>query len=383
MSNILSQIDSLPDVSFIDDMTLEEVLAEMINDYQVKYKELTENSIILAKADTNRLILYACSVQIYQGYQFIDRAGKQDLLKYSYGSFLDNLGALKGVIRNAAQPASVTVRFILSEVRLSVTGIDSGTRVAAGEIYFESTEYKEVPAGDSKIDIVMKCTKDGVGGNDFLVGELTTLVDPIGYVSAVSNVTVSDGGSEIESDVSLAERIFLAPSSYSVAGPDDAYKYWAKTYSQKIADVEVTSPSACVVDIRFILQEGVLPDKTMIQGLQNFFRDKKIRPLTDQVIVSAPDVIDYSISATYYINKSDISKALTIQAKVNEAVKSYIGWQNIKIGRDINPSELVKRIMAAGAKRVDLTTPIYTAISNSSVARMSSQTITCGGIEDD
>lgn len=383
MSDILTPIDSLPDVSFIDDTTLEDVITEMINDFQTKHVELTGTNITLAKADPNRLILNACAIQIYQGFQYIDRAGKQDLLKYSYGTFLDNLGALKGVTRNTAKPASVKVRFTLSEARLSAIAIPSGTRVAAGQVYFESTEYNEIPAGDTTVDVLMKCTQDGKAGNDFLIGEITTLVDPIGYVFSIMNTTVSSGGSEIESDESYAERIFLAPSSYSTAGPDEAYEYWAKTFSQEIADVEVTSPSACAIDIRFILQNGELPNATAIEGLQDFFNDKKIRPLTDFVTVSAPDVVEYSISVTYYINKSDISKAAVIQTKVNEAVQSYIAWQNIKIGRDINPSELVKRMMAAGAKRVEVTTPVYTAITNISVASLTTQSIIYGGIEDD
>ena len=383
MSDLLRPIENLPDISFIDNMTLEKLLGEMINDYLIKYEELTGKKITLGKADPNRLILYACALQIYQGYQFIDRTGKQNLLKYSYGDFLENLAALKGITRNQAQPAKVTVRFTLSEVRTSAIPIPEGTRVAAGEVYFEAREYNEISPGDTDIDIEMICTQDGEIGNGFIAGEITTLVDPIGYIESVENITVSAGGSEIETDENFAERIFLAPSSYSTAGPDEAYKYWAKTYHQDIADVEVTSPGASEIDIRIILQDGAIPDSTILQGLENFFKDKQIKPLTDLVTVSAPDIVEYSIEATYYINKSNTSNANTIQANVEEAVRNYIEWQNTRIGRDINPSELIRMMMAAGAKRVELTNPIFTAITNTSIAKLTSQTIAYGGIEDD
>ena len=42
------------------------------------------------------MILYSAAAQIYQAMQYVDRAGKQSLLKYSYSEFLDNLALLKG-----------------------------------------------------------------------------------------------------------------------------------------------------------------------------------------------------------------------------------------------------------------------------------------------
>ena len=68
---------------------------------------------------------------------------------------------------------------------------------------------------------------------------------------------------------------------------------------------------------------------------------------------------------------------------MNDAVADYILWQKSKIGRDINPDELIQRIKAAGAKRVVIASPGYTVINNESVAVCQSQTITYGGLEDD
>lgn len=61
--------DKFPDISFIKDAKVEEVLSRMINDYQDKYKEITGKEISLAKADPYRLIIYACALQIYQAMQ--------------------------------------------------------------------------------------------------------------------------------------------------------------------------------------------------------------------------------------------------------------------------------------------------------------------------
>ena len=53
----------------------------------------------------------------------------------------------------------------------------------------------------------------------------------IPYIASVANIAETAGGAEIESDADLQMRIFLAPSAYSTAGPEDGYLYHAKRYS--------------------------------------------------------------------------------------------------------------------------------------------------------
>ena len=42
------------------------------------------------------------------------------------------------------------------------------------------------------------------------------------------NIDTSSGGADVESDDSLTRRIWLSPTTYSCAGPRDAYEFWAK-----------------------------------------------------------------------------------------------------------------------------------------------------------
>ena len=77
------------------------------------------------------------------------------------------------------------------------------------------------------------------------------------------------------------------------------------------------------------------------------------------------------------------AQAVTIQSDVNQAITDYIQWQR-HIGRDINPSKLISMIMAAGAKRVVVTYPVYTVVASTKVPTLSSDpTITYGGLEND
>lgn len=67
---------------------------------------------------------------------------------------------------------------------------------------------------------------------------------------------------------------------------------------------------------------------------------------------------------------------------VNQAVEDYIVWQRSKMGRDIEPSELIHRIMEAGAKRVEPAF-VHQAVANNEIAWNSSKNIIYGGLEDD
>lgn len=381
---MIPEILNLPDISFIDWMTLEDVQAEMVRDYENQYAELTgKDTYSLSRADPMSLVLFACSVQIYQALMYVDRAGKQDLLKYSYGSYLEHLGAFKGLAREPAKPARCLIKFTLSDTRPDAIAIPGGTRVTNGEIYFATEDYAEIPSGETEIILNCVCLQDGAVGNDLLPGEINILVDPIAYVASVENTTESGGGSDLESDEDFVYRIYIAPSKYSVAGPDDAYIYWAKTYNQGIEDVYVNSDEPVDVIVEFIMENGELPDEAMVQGLQKYLEDEKIRPLTDRVTVKAPETVDYTLEMTYYINASDTRQANTIQGKVNTAIEEYIAWQRSKIGRDINPSELVKRVIAAGAKRAEIVKPVFQKINKADVAKLTTKKVTYGGIEDD
>lgn len=384
MDNLLKSVFDLPDVSFIDKDSIGAMMERLVNNYEAKYKKETGQEISLSKSDPMRIALYAVALDLYQIEQYVDRAGKQDLLKYSYGEFLDNLAGNRGVTRNQPSAAKTTIRFTLSEPKAYVVGIPAGTRVTNGNgLYFQTRDYAEIPAGNEYADVEAVCTVDGIQGNELLPGQIDVLADPLPYIQSVANITESEGGAELESDESLAERTYLAPSSYSVAGPDDAYVYWARTYNSGIGSVKPTSPVGGDAVIYVLMRDGTMPGAEILSGLEEYLASNKIRPMTDHVSVKAPEAVRFSINLTYYINQSDLVSAITIQREVENAITEYTAWQTTVIGRDINPDELRKRIKAAGAKRVEIAAPVFTVVGDEAVAQLSGKTVTYGGLEDD
>lgn len=382
--SLLRSVFDLPDVSFIDGDRLDAMMQRLVTNYEQKYKEVTGKTVSLGAADPARIQLYAIALDLYQIEQYVDRAGKQDLLKYSYGGFLDNLAGTRGVTRHGASPARTTLRFTLSTEKPYASAIPAETRVTNGNnLYFKTLQYGEVPAGEMFMDVEAECTVSGVEGNGFLPGQLNILVDPLPYVERVENVTVTAGGTDVEDDKSLAERTFLAPSGYSTAGSQDAYTFWTKTYNTDIGSVRPVSPTPGEVVVYIIMQDGSLPGEEVVQGLTEYLAREEVRPMTDHVTVSAPDVKTFDLKLTYRIARSNQATAATIQAEVNKAIEDFITWQTTEIGRDINPTELVRRIREAGAKRVELASPIFTPVTETQVGQLGELSVKYGGLEDD
>lgn len=384
MAEGLEKINNLPDISFIDGITLEDMQELLITAYQEKYQEITGTPVRLSRGDPNRIILLAAAQYLYQGLVQVDKAGKMNFLKYSYGDYLVQLAALKGIVPLEPEKATVSVRWSLSEARSAVTPIPAGTRITPDStVYFETTEYNEIPAGETELVIMMACTETGEAGNGFAPGEIATLADPVAFIASVVNVTESSGGTDEESDEQLAERIFLAPQGYSTSGPVGAYIYHARNYSPSVEDVEVTSPSAGVVKVCFTMTGGALPSADDISGLKSYLEAGDRKPLTDSLQVQAPEAISYNITVTYYINRSEQASAGTIQDAAALAAADYQAWQAAKIGRDINPDELLWRLKAAGVKRAVITAPTFSTLSQGQIAACGTVTLTYGGLEDD
>lgn len=382
--NNLKSIKDYPEISFMKNYTMEQLADEMLSWFKEKRKELTGEDIVLGKADDRRIMLLAGAYFIYQGYMYMDDAGKMGLLKYSRGDYLENLGALKHIYRKPATPSTTTLRFEIIAPRTTTINIPRGTRVTAGDgVYFATTKYEEIKIGNTFVDIPAVCTTTGAGTNNYDIGDISTIVDLIAFVDRAKNITKPENGADIETDESLRQRIYIAPASYSTAGSVDSYEYFARQYSADITNVRITSPSPGVVEIRYLLRGGVIPEAESIKGLKEYLSGSDIRPLTDKVEVIAPAQVKYTLNLTYYINSSDQSRANTIQGKVTEAINEYIKWQRSEIGRDINPDVLKQKIIEAGAKRADIISPIFTVVDSNSVAGVETQTVTYGGLESD
>lgn len=369
----------LPDVEFLE-TDAETIKAEILTGYE------QASGRTLAAGDPVRLFLLSLASIIIQQRTTINQAAQQNLLTYAQGEYLDALGALLSVERLEESRAVTTIKFTLSQALATVYTIPAGTEVTNGTVTFATDHDLDIPKGELSGSVTASCTVPGEVGNDYLAGQVTTIVKPMTFVAKAENVTITTGGSEAESDASLAERIRLAPNSFSVAGPEKAYIYHAKSVSSSVIDVSVTSPTPGEVDVYVLLSGGVLPQEETLQQISDYLNDSSIRPLTDYVKVLAPKAVNYQIELHYWIGREDSSRAEQIKAEVTAAVEKYRLWQQGKIGRDILPAKLIQYVMQAGASRIDSPTmkpADFKALESGQVAQCTDVKVVYEGIKDE
>ncbi|PWK16055.1 baseplate assembly protein [Tumebacillus permanentifrigoris] len=366
----------MSDLQFVDS-DIEKTTTELI----AAYESITNKKLF--PADPVRLFVLSIATIIVQQRTLLNLTGKQNRLRYASGDFLDGLGEFVETTRLEATAAKVLVRFSLSAPQTSIIYIPSGRRVTPGAgIYFATIAGTELQPGAMHADIWCECLQAGTLGNGFVIGQINSIVDPQPWLARVENITISAGGSDREDDEPFRERIRSAPEKFSVAGPDGAYRAIAKSVDSGIIDVVVTSPSPGVVEIRPLMEQGEMPTSNVINAVLAACSDKRVRPLTDHVTVLAPDQVAFEVDFTYWISSDRMTDVAGIQSAVQFAVDDYVVWQKSKLGRDINGSELTRRILNAGASRAEVRLPIYYQLEPTQVASDDGVSIVYGGLED-
>ena len=339
----------------------------------------------LASSDPVRLFLLSIAAAIIQLRNAVNIAAQQNLLSYAAGSYLDELGRYLAVTRLPASKAKATFRFTLSEALAEAYVIPAGFEITNGSVTFTTDTETIINPGDLVVDVFATCTTPGESGNGYLEGQISTIVSPMPYLASAVNLTETSGGADTEEDAAFAERIRLAPNSFSVAGPSKAYIFHAYSVSSAIIDVAVLSPDPGVVNIYPLLEEGKLPGEELLEDVEAYLSSDDIRPLTDEVHVLAPTAREYSIHVDYWIFSEDQSRAEQIKAEVQAAVEEYRLWQQARIGRDILPDQLIRGVIAAGAARVDTSTLSpggFTELGADEVAQCTGVSVNFKGYKD-
>lgn len=376
-----------PDVEFIETDT-ETIISNMIALYEELVKASGREDYQVRPASPERIFISWMAAIVVQQRVLINETAKMNVPRYAAKSdneeYLDNLAELfRDTERLPASPASATFRFYISEEQPEATIIPAGTRISFdGVIMFATSDVLEIPAGSTYGDIEGVCTEAGTVGNGLAAGQVKQVVDLFDHFQKAENITTTSGGAEKESNENYYERMRESMESYSTAGPINGYVYWTKSVSSAVSDVAVSSPTPGVVDVRVLLQDGQEATSAILEEIKEALNADEIRPLTDTVTVSTPDTVEFEIDTTFFIPQSSSESATAIEAAVRNAVDEYATWQTQKMGRDINPSYLIQMMMEAGAKRVEVRQPVFTAVEDIAVGKLTAKTVLNGGLED-
>lgn len=331
----------------------------------------------LQPAQSEMLLINSFSYQlsIYAGN--INGMLASGFVAFAEGPALDLLGQLVGVERLA--PASARVRFFLFIENPTPVYVPAGTRVstADGKYVFATvadvtlTPAPAAPyAGEAYVDAV--CLTPGTGPNGLPVDSITTVLDPVAGLAAIGNYSqaapagsLSDftpsGGSDQENDEELRERIFLAPNSFSVAGPTKAYVYFAKTASAAIVDVSVTTPGPGRVLLVPLTDTPLIPTSLpILNAVFAAVNPDDVRPLCDKPEVAAPAIVQYGVQAelTLLSGASEPATVAAAMARVNQ----YGQARNRKLGLDIVRDQILALLVVPGVYAVNLIQPAASVV---------------------
>ena len=347
----------------------------LIEDKISEYEKLIGRTV--NAADPDRLfLLWAINALLIER-QLLNYTGNQNIPSRAEGANLDALAELfYEKTRPKEQAAECTVRFTITAAQLIRILIPAGTRVTdtAQTLYWETKADAYIEPGDLSVDADVICQTTGTVGNHWPAGSINTIVDLYDYVDGCANITESDLGADEATDEEFYELMRQSMEAYSTAGSRGSYIYHAMSVSTELADVIAVNPKkdeegnqidgAGLVEIYALGSDGDPASEEMKDAIYAACSPDDVRPLTDHVTVKDPVPIHYSIDFTFYIPRTSPQGGAAITEAVKAAVEDYKTWQSGRLGRDINPSQLIGRIMECGVKRVVVRAPVYTTLSD-------------------
>lgn len=317
---------TLPDPVFISS-DVEDIVAALITFYE------TETGQKLSPAQIERLLINAWAYREALVRSGVNEAAKMNLVAFAIGVILDYLGQLVGVTRLPQNRALTTLGFELVNGHGAVT-IPQGLRVSStdGKAVFRVIDATPVGLGTDFINVTCECESAGMVGNNYAPATVTTILDPQAYLVAASNVDITAGGSDVETDEQMRVRIYLAPSSFGTAGSEDAYKYWAFTANQSIIDVEVENGGPGIVNVYPLIGVSGGTPQPILDQVDAVLSPKNRRPLNDQVDVISPADVTYSIDLN--ITLFDTAEPSVALQNITDAVTAYSKARRNKLGLD-------------------------------------------------
>jgi phage-related baseplate assembly protein len=193
-----------------------------------------------------------------------------------------------------------------------------------------------------------------------------------------------------EQDDPYKARIQLAPEAFSVAGPASAYRYYALSAANTLADASVTSPrpdnlralmlgvladhganAGLVAAVTAALDGAIWPGTVVVSLLSALgdgsasddeieavelavSADEDVRPLTDWPQVRSAEIIDYEIDIDLVLFSGP--DETIVLAAAQEGVEAYKAASR-KLGRSITRAGLYAAAVVAGVQNALINKP--------------------------
>lgn len=262
---------------------------------------------------------------------------------WAEGAHLEQIGLNVSTPRLDAQAASCNVRFSLVSVQPNSVVVPKGTRISSGGNLLFFTDVELVIAeGEAHGDVRAVAADVGTAFNEFPLGSINALLDPVAHVATVANITESGGGADIEDQERYRLRVVNAFERISKAGPRDGYKELVKGINSAIVDVAVIKPEPGYIEITPLMLTGVSSDAVDADILAGLDPEKDV-PMGDFIsIVKAHGRFFSPIFNVRIVPGFAGGMAAKIEAVVDTV---FARWR-LSLGGQVAPSLVIAAIKA-------------------------------------
>lgn len=186
-------------------------------------------------------------------------------------------------------------------------------------------------------------------------------LDNLAALFGITRLVIDPGDPEhgvaatLESDTDFRRRLVLAPEGYSVAGPEGAYISHALAADPDVLDASATSddPGEVIVTILSRVGDGTA-SADLLEAVDAVVSAEHVRPLTDQVIVQAAEIVEYAIEAE--VTTFAGPDGTVVLAEAQARLDAYVASSH-RLGRDVTRSGIFAALHAEGVQNVVLTSP--------------------------
>lgn len=159
----------------------------------------------------------------------------------------------------------------------------------------------------------------------------------------------------LESDADLRSRLVLAPEGYSVAGPEGAYIFHARSADGEVLDASATSPSPGEVVVTVLARTGSgAAGAPLLAKVAAWVSDETRRPMTDHVTVQSATIVNYAVQAT--LKTFAGPDGAIVLAEAQRRLGEYVARSH-RIGLDITRSGIFAALHCEGVQNVTLVQP--------------------------
>ena len=199
-------------------------------------------------------------------------------------------------------------------------------------------------------------------------------------VTPADNTTIPPTPAVMETDADYRQRLALKPESWSTAGPRDAFKFHAISADGQIKDASVTSPQGGTTQIYVLTRTGTgIPDATLLATVSGAVNGETVRPLSEEVLVSAPTIVNYSLDIALTLFAGPSTEV--VRQAVETALQQFAAASH-RLGNDIIRSAIDAAAHVAGVKKVVINSPAADVVCTPSQAPYCTAiTVTVAAIE--